>query len=454
MKIHPRPHSLQEFAASLSVEHRALVKHLTRCMHCRGQLERIVDPHEGVLADRLAEVLPWPDGVEADYSQAISAAESRFLVHARRLAAERAEAPARLSELLEQPPERRAMLLRNHPRFRTWGLLERLIDHIQEQCIADPLAVEGLARLALSMADAVDGGYYGVERVQDMRARAWAYLGNARRIRFDLKEAEDAFEAAFSHLRQGTGDSMERALMLDLRASLYRGQRRFALAERLLLRAAHIYREVGEIHRVGRILVNLSAVYEQAGRPNQALPVLRDALDLIDGERDPRLLLIAYHNLITVLAETGRFMEAQGLLIQARPLYARFPESTNWRPWVAGRIARGLGQSREAEAHLRAARDGFLAEKAAAYDAALVSLELASLYVEQGRTGELTQVSEQLLAIFASRQIHREALAALAFLQQAAVAEQASLEMVTGVAAFLKRLQHDPSLSFKQPASL
>jgi hypothetical protein len=52
-----------------------------------------------------------------------------------------------------------------------------------------------------------------------------------------------------------------------------------------------------------------------------------------------------------------------------------------------------------------------------------------------------------MLAIFSSRQIHREALASLSLLQQAALAERASIEVISGVAAHLKRLRHDSELS-------
>jgi tetratricopeptide (TPR) repeat protein len=273
------------------------------------------------------------------------------------------------------------------------------------------------------------------------------------RIRFELDAAEEALEAAFSHLRQGTGDVLERASLFELRASFLRAQRRPAEAERLLLRVLRIYREVGETHRAGRILVSLSVGYEMMGTPERSIPVLYEALKLIDAEREPRLLWSAHHNLITALAEAGRFMEAQGLFIQLRPLYARFPDghTQNRRHWVAGKIAYGLRQMREAEAHLRSARDGFVTA-GFADDGTLVSLELAALYAEQNRTAELKQLAEETLAIFSSRQIHREALAALSFLQQAAIAERASLELVTGVASFLKRLQYDPGLSFVQPA--
>lgn len=404
--------------------------------------------------ERLAGVLTWPSLAEADYGRAIDVAERRCLVHARSLAAERADALARLAELMEQLPERREMLMRNHRRFQTWGLLERLIEHAREQCFVDPVAAESSAQEALQLADVLDADHYGAERIKDLRARAWGFVGNARRIRFDLDGAKAAFDIAFAHLRQGSGDILERACLTEYLASLLRAQRRPAKAEQLLLRILRTYRALGETHRAGRILVSLSVGNEMMGTPERSIPLLREALELIDAEREPRLLWSAHHNLITALAEAGRFMEAQGLFIQARPLYARFPDghTQNRRHWVAGKIARGLGQVGEAEVHLRAAREGFIA-KGFADDGTLASLELAALYAEQNRTAELKQVAEETLAIFASRQIHREALAALRFLQQAAMAERANQELVRGVATFLKRLQNDPELSFVQPAS-
>ena len=452
VRIHPHPRLLEDLTSSLSQElSPVVVEHLAQCASCRQRLEKILGRHPEPLLEKLAEVVPWPGWVEAGYGRAIAAAEMRLLSHMRVLSAERADAPLLLAELLGHPPERREMLMRNHPRFQTWGLFERLIDDVQERGFTDPQTAEELARLALSLADVLDPSYYGAERIDDLRARAWGYIGNARRIRFELRGAEEAFERAEIHLRSGTRDSLERGLLLDLRASLLRDQRQFVAAERLLLRALQIYREVGETHRAGRTLVSLSAVYEQAGTPERALKPLLKALELIDGEREPRVLLIAHHNLITVLAEAGRFMAAQRLLIQARPLYARFSDSRTWHHWVEGRIARGLGQKARAEVHLQAARNGFLTE-GAIYDTALVSLELATLYAEQNRTTELKQLAEEILTVFSSRQIHREALAALSFLQQAVLAERASLELVTGVATFLKRLQRDPDLSFVQPA--
>jgi len=452
MKIHPHDELLAEFATTLSQGEGSLVDHLAECRRCRGRLLFLMDRPRGPLPGRLAEVLPWPEPSDVDYGPAIAAAERSLLAHSHALAAERAEAPFLLAELLRHPPERREMLMRNYPRFQTWGVLECLIERVREQTFHSLPVATDLGRLGLALAECLDAAYYGEQRVEDLRGRTWGFLANARRLAFDLTGAEEAFEIAAGHLRAGTGDPLERALFFDLRASLRRDQRRFDAAKSLLLRALRIYRELGETHRAGRVLINLSTVHEHVGAPERAIPLLQEALTLIDVGREPRLLLNAQHNLITNLAEAGRFMEAQGLFIHARPLYASFPDAwtQNRRHWVAGRIAYGLGQMREAEAHLRAAYGGF-AEEEAAFDTALVSLDLAALYTAQGRTAELKAIIEEALAVFAVGQMHREALAGLSYLRQIAEAKGASLEVLAAVASYLKRLRHEPGLSFQAP---
>jgi hypothetical protein len=151
-----------------------------------------------------------------------------------------------------------------------------------------------------------------------------------------------------------------------------------------------------------------------------------------------------------MLTEVSRFLEARRAYRETRPLYRSFPDAwtQNRRRWVKGKIARGLGQLEQAETLFLAVRDGFLAE-GIPYDTALVSLEIALLYAEQGRTAELKRLAAEMVPIFASRKIHREALAALAFFRQAAQAEQAGVEVVKKVAAYLRKARHAPDLRFQ-----
>jgi tetratricopeptide (TPR) repeat protein len=473
MKIHPHSMLLQEFAETLDGESRGLLAHALRCADCQVDLlQLLAQPGNEPPPQRLAKVLAWglpTAGKAARNVQPISAApagrdpyERAFAVSHREYEhrqvlyeRERKEAPRLLAEISAQPPIRRVLLLRNQQRFHTWGLLELLVERGREESYADAPRSEELAWLGLGIADHLDASLYGAERIEDLRGKAWAYIGNARRVRSDLGGAKSAFDQAFNHLRQGTRESLDRAVVLDLKASLLRDERHFDDAIRLLRRAYHIFRQFEDHHRAGRVLVNFSTVCHSAGKPEEAIPLLREALDLLDFDEEPRLRLIVVHNLLDDLAEVGRFMEARELLVEARPLYERFPDAStrNRRQWVEGKIARGLGQRAQAEALFTSARDGFIAE-AIAYDAALVSLDLAALYAEKGATAQLKRLAQEMLVIFRSNQIHREALAALSYLQQALEAERATVALIRRVATYLRRAETDPGLRFEPVAAL
>ena len=89
-----------------------------------------------------------------------------------------------------------------------------------------------LAQLGTEIALHVDAAAHGEARVNDLRARAWAGLGNAQRIRADFREAEESFAKAERLLKKGTGDPLEKANVLLLKSSLRGSQQRFREAFR------------------------------------------------------------------------------------------------------------------------------------------------------------------------------------------------------------------------------
>jgi len=439
LKIHPNEERLEELLRAAGSDHQALIRHLLRCEPCRERLHRLA-----LAGDAHAEIPGAPD-----YGQAFDAASRSVRSQALALAGERRAAAVLFAELAAAPPGSQEDLLRAE-RFQTWGFFELLVDRAEETSLEDPARAQELASLALHVSASLSPRHYRRELVEDLRTRAWAHLGNARRLVSDLAGAAEAFGAAGEHLRRGTGDPIERAILLDREASLERDLRRFGEARGSLERAVRIFLRNGENHRAGRSLVNLSLVHSYAGETEQSIETLSRALELIDPEQDPRTLLCARHNLAGYLAEAGRYEDALDLYRQALPLYGDFPDAwtENRRQWLLGRIERGLGRPGAGEQFLRAARDGFLAE-GIPYDTALVSLDLALLYAEQGRTAELKELAAGMVPIFASRHIHREALAALGFLQQAIEAETATLDIVTSIADYLRRAQHDPELRWE-----
>lgn len=449
MKIHPNEFVLEEFLLSLSRERLEVVEHLARCAHCRRRLQGLRRCRQGPVLEKIATVLQWPQK-SVDYEPSFQETERVLQNRECALAEERAEALGLFMELTVYPSERREEVLQHSKRFHTWGVFELLVERSLETSIQNPAGAEELGLLALRLSEHLDTDRYGGQLIEDLRARAWAYIGNSCRVRSDLQGAEEAFISAYLHLRKGTRDPLERAILLDLEASLRRDQRRFDDAFRLLRRAIAVFLQNDQRHRAGRSLVNLSTVHYFTGDPEGGVPLLHQALELIDPEQEPRLVMCARHNLIDYLATSGRYLEAQRLYRETRPIYCNFPDACtqNRCKWVKGKIARGLGQVQQAESLFLAARDGFI-EEGIPYDTALVSLELAMLYAEQGRTVDLKRLAEEMVPIFSSLHIHREALAAFAYLRQAAEAERVTADLVSAVAGFLQRAEHDPDLRFE-----
>lgn len=64
---------------------------------------------------------------------------------------------------------------------------------------------------------------------------------------------------------------------------------------------------------------------------------------------------------------------------------------------------------------------------------ALASLDLAHVYLAQGRTAELRDLATELVAAFEARGVQRDALAALLMLRDAVAAETVSEELLATV---------------------
>ena len=119
-----------------------------------------------------------------------------------------------------------------------WGFCQLLLRKSREATFSDPARGVELANLALRVVRHL-GKAYDPSWVMDLRARCFAYLGNARRVLGELRSAEDAFVKAESCLARSTSGNAEvRAEILDLESSLRRAQRRLDEALELVDRLA------------------------------------------------------------------------------------------------------------------------------------------------------------------------------------------------------------------------
>lgn len=394
---------------------------------------------------------------EAAYDEVIDRVLGRIEKQEAVIAREVAQARERYEELMRHPAARQQLLVGNCARFRSRRLCELLLEKSHEAGFQTPARAVELARLAVTISgfleqEAVEAADLAVRR--NLAARSWAQLGNALRINSDLGGAEEAFEVAESLLTDaGRSGQLDRARVLDLTASLRRDQGHYAEAFRLHDGVIAIYQKLGQWHLLGRAMAQKAIVCGVVGDSEGELGLLRRALDLLDPQEEPRMFLAARHNLIMCLTESGRHREAFSLLFNTRPLYLQTGDRMNLLRlrWMEGLVAFGLGRVEQAEVAFREVREAFV-ELGLAYDAALAALDLATLYADQGRTAEVRRLAEEMLTIFQSRNIHREAMAALLVFRRAAEMEQAGAGLVREVSAFLKRARNNPDLRFAPPS--
>lgn len=416
--------------------------HLSRCSYCRRRLQQQHPAGEALLDSMLGNVAQVDAGGSSSYEVAFARVYDRLGVAARTVQRTRELAPLLYDELIKHPHKRRLLMVTNSRRYRSWGLAELMLYRARQRWADDPETAAELAELALEVARRLDVEETGSLFLNDLKTRAWAYLGNARRIISDLRGAETAFQEAERLIHGGSGDPLERAELLDLRATLYKDQGHFERALQTLNRAIAAYRRANERHLAGRALIKKAVIYQHWAQPEKAIPLLQRAARLIDAREDRRLTYCLQHILVLCLSDSGRPEEARRLLPQVRRLALELGNRLDLLRfrWIEGLVWAGLGEAEKAEAGLLAARQGFLQRKIP-YDAALVSLDLAALYLRQGRTRETRELSSGILPLFEAQQVGRESLAALLLFVEAAELETLTQGTIRKVADALQRTE-------------
>ncbi|HEV8577908.1 MAG TPA: hypothetical protein VGX68_02400 [Thermoanaerobaculia bacterium] len=348
-------------------------------------------------------------------------------------------------------------LIRSHRRFVTWGLCERLCQESARLTAIDPDRAIEAAEMAVLVSDLLKAEEPSeAGRLYRLRSNAWAHDGNARRVLGDLRNAEESFSIAQAWWEAGSdavgGCLQYESSLLDYEASLRIAQRRFPEALALLDRLFALHGDGSEhrdAHLAGRALVKKALALQEMEEPELAIELLKEAEALVDGDRDPRVLLCLRHNLLCNLVSVEEYEEARAMLPEVTSLCRELGNPLDFvrLRWTEARIVAGLGHAEAALQLFEMLRQEFAARDMA-YDAALVMLELTALHARAGRTAEVKQLSVEMARVFRAQNVPREALAALLFFQKAAERERATARLAREVAAFLEKLRSDPGMRF------
>jgi tetratricopeptide (TPR) repeat protein len=236
--------------------------------------------------------------------------------------------------------------------------------------------------------------------------------------------------------------------VLGLEATIRKSQHRFPEAMRRVEDALAADR--GDLR--GKLLLQKAQILGALGEVEASTEVLREAISHIAEEREPRMALGVRLQLLFNLCLQGRAAEAAIHLPAAQALAEQLGQEVDLVQvdFIAAKVLAGTGRAKEAEATFEEVRSKFASlNPPLALDHALVSLDLALLLLEQGRTAEARTLADEMMWIFSSQGVHREALAALRVFCEAAQQEAATVELTRHVIRFLHQSQHDPELKFE-----
>jgi len=408
--------------------------HKDGCGPCQAFLAEMVECIEDLGRLRVDDLTPERE------------AEVVALLHNHEPAGQEIEEPAgetpkeMLRELMTHSPEQRVILVENSERFKSVELCQLALDRGFEMGAQNPSQALELTSLAVLIADSLHEESFSSGLVVGLRAKAYALKGNASRVGSDLVGAARALDRASELAASCLHDLSVQATVLALQGSLLAEQLDFQRAFNALDRAIAIYRQIGNTTEAVRSSLVMAMHLANSGNPESAVRSLSEILAEADELGVPRLGLAARHNLVFSLIACDRTQEAKRLIPAVRKLHSLTGNTVDLTrfKWLEGQIAVDSDRLTEAEALFVDVKQ-FFVDKGMAHDVAVVSLDLALVYLRQGRVAELKALAAEMLTIFKSLNIHQETLAALAFCRKALEVEQMTVGLVSELASRLGR---------------
>jgi tetratricopeptide (TPR) repeat protein len=440
---HPTPSDLEAFAkGSLPpAPLKAVARHLLRgCRPCSALLASVF----GGLGSGLG-VEAAPESSRA-YDEALDRFVSALRFHRRYHRCEEIR-QRKVASLLEAGGGLQALIDRSEISLQGLGVLRALLDRSWAVRHESPKEMVELARLAVSLAGKLNPRWHDESDAASWQARAWGELGNALRARDDLDEAERAFGTAFSFLLQGSGDLRLKARLYDLHASYLGARRRFDLAFTALDIVHATYLELGEAHLAGRALLVKALYTSYSNEPEEAMRLNNAGMALIEEHQEPGLFFMAIYNQLLFRVSCGQFTEARREFFRHLGKFKDLGSVNQLKiRWLQAQINAGLRKWPSAEQGFSHVVQGF-EQEGMGFHAAFASLELALVWMHQGRYKETQELIPQVYEAFVSLGI-KEAYGAMMVLKEAFEKEMGTVELLQDVVEFLRRWYINPDERF------
>ncbi|HEX4960483.1 MAG TPA: hypothetical protein VF173_06570 [Thermoanaerobaculia bacterium] len=437
MSEHPTPADLEAFAAGeleLSRVGLVVLHLLSGCDGCRRQILPWFTEEEDVALSEEALAV---------YDEPVRKAGEAVLLHGTRALEQTRKVRKVLARLTDSGVPSAPVL-----RYGRYPVYEALLARSWQLRHDNPAEMVRHAWGACRIAAGMESDF-PTEQVMDLRARAEGEYGNALRVADRLDEAETHLRLAFQLAALGTGNPVLELRLQDLKASLLGTRHRYAEAIKVLDRIHAAQLSQGDRHGAGRALITKGIYVGLTGDSESALTLLEQGSAMLDSGREPELVRQALHNRLEFTVRAERFEAAVDLLEAHLGLLASGGRLDRCKLLgLKGLICIGLGASERAEQYFRVAKRGFLELQVYGH-AALMSLDLATVLLRQGKASEARQSATEALQVFTQLSLSDTQLEALLVLKNALSAELLSVGLLQGLADFLRRAEHDPAARYE-----
>lgn len=438
---HPTEDELDRYAFDPEAAANAEIEtHVAGCPQCSATLAFIRSIDAG-----LVDAEAW-EMAESDTSPPRDA--TRDL--AGRLAAEDSAAEELLAELLTNPARVALANFATRRKFLTAGVARRLLRAASEACDREPLEALTFADAAIEVAEALTG--YPPGAMYELRAHAWKERANALAALGRYDASLDALDHAERAFRNAPGAAAGQAIVQHARAIVhyYRGE--FAAASELLLASAAIYESLGETDRYMRVRHWLANAMFGQGDIRGACAVYEELLAWGEAEEDLAWIARESNTVGRCAYELGDLSAAVQYFQRSMQLFRELDMAAEaLRPeWGFVLVVLASGKADEALKRFCDVREKFRS-RAMLSDEALVALDMMDALHALGRSAEIALLASEIIESFTDAGMLTSALAAFAYLKEAASGDDAQPQAIQHVRRFISRLEREPALIFRPP---
>jgi tetratricopeptide (TPR) repeat protein len=207
-----------------------------------------------------------------------------------------------------------------------------------------------------------------------------------------------------------------------------------------------------EKRRMDAAFLRASIIFE-AGDPNRALPVFQRIIEHGENTQNAHWIAIGSYAAGNCEVDRGNLGEASLLFHRALRIFReQGPDSERLlTEWGIARVVFHSGKLHDAIRRLRDIAAEFEKRRMVSY-AAYVRLDIVEGRLALDRPAEIVELAQHMFSVFTAAGMLTGALAAIAYLKEAAGTKHLTPRDVAVVRAFLQRAERQPSLQFVAPA--